>query len=66
MRQVGVTTVLRNLAEMPLYFFLLQQQGRPGSVPGVSDMTAIVVGTVLSLLVIYTIVSANIRRPKGP
>lgn len=40
----------------------LQQQGRPGSVPGISDTTAIIIGTVLSLLVIYAIVAANLRK----
>lgn len=62
---VGVTTGPRNLVEMPLLFLLLGQQDRPGSVPGMSDVTAIVVGTLLSLVVIYAIVSANLRKSRG-
>lgn len=44
--------------------FLLQQpqQPPPGSIPGVSDTAAIVIGTVLSLLVIYAIVAAHLRK----
>lgn len=41
---------------------LTQQQTPPGSVPGVSDTAAIIIGTVLSLLVIYAIVAANLRK----
>lgn len=43
---------------------LLQQppQPAPGSVPGISDAAAILIGTVLSLLVIYAIVAANLRK----
>lgn len=46
---------------------VLQQQPPPpppGSVPGVSDTAAIVIGTVLSLLVIYAIVAAHLRKEK--
>lgn len=39
-----------------------QQQTPPGSVPGISDTVAIIIGTVLSLLVIYAIVAANLRK----
>lgn len=44
--------------------FLLQQQPS-GSVPGVSDTAAIVIGTLLTLLVIYAIVAANLRKTNG-
>jgi len=47
---------------MSLAVLFLEQQGRPGSVPGISDTTAIIIGTVLSLLVIYAIVAANLRK----
>lgn len=43
----------------PLLF--LQQTAPSGSVPGVSDAAAVVVGTVLSLLVLYAIIAANLR-----
>ena len=33
-----------------------------GSVPGVSDTAAVVIGTVLSLLVLYAIIAANLRK----
>lgn len=42
---------------------LLQQpQPSPGSVPGISDAAAIIIGTALSLLVIYAIVAAHLRK----
>ncbi len=44
---------------------LLLQQQHPGSVPGVSDIVAIVIGTVLTLLVISAIVAANLRKTNG-
>ena len=44
--------------------FLLQQQP-PGSVPGVSDTAAIIIGTLLTLAVLYAIVTANLRKTKG-
>lgn len=47
---------------MSLAVLFLEQQGRPGLVPGISDTTAIIIGTVLSLLVIYAIVAANLRK----
>ncbi len=34
----------------------------PGSIPGLSDTVAIILGTVLVLLVIYAIVAANLRK----
>lgn len=45
-----------------LAVLLLQPPPRSGSVPGLSDAAAIIIGTVLSLLVIYAIVAANLRR----
>lgn len=44
--------------------FLAQQQP-PGSVPGVSDTAAIIIGTLLTLVVIYAIVAANLRKTDG-
>ena len=44
--------------------FLLQQQS-PGSVPGVSDTAAIIIGTLLTLVVLYAIVAANLRKMDG-
>ena len=41
--------------------FLLQQQP-PGSVPGLSDTAAIIIGGLVTLLVIYAIVAANLRK----
>jgi hypothetical protein len=38
-------------------------QAPPGSVPGLSDTAAILIGTFLTLLVIYAIVAAHLRRP---
>jgi hypothetical protein len=40
----------------------LEQQGIPGSVPGMSDVAATIIGTVLALVVIYAIVAANLRK----
>jgi hypothetical protein len=42
---------------------ILLQQPRPGSIPGISDTTAIVAGTLLTLVVIYAIVAAHLRKP---
>jgi len=47
---------------MPALAVLLQQPLRPGSVPGIGDTAAVAIGTVLSLVVIYAIVAANLRR----
>ena len=43
--------------------FLLQQA--PGSVSGVSDIAAIIIGTLLTLAVLYAIVAAHLRRTNG-
>lgn len=51
---------------MPAALLLLQQPLPSGSVPGVSDTTAVIIGTVLSLLVIYAIVAANLRKEDKP
>lgn len=40
-------------------------QSSPGSIPGVSDTVAIIVGTLLTVVVIYAIVAANLRKPDG-
>jgi hypothetical protein len=40
-------------------------QARPGSVPGLSDTAAIIIGTVLTLLVLYAIVAAHLRGTDG-
>ena len=37
------------------------QPGQP-AVPGLSDTAVIIIGTVLSLLVIYAIVAAHLRK----
>jgi len=49
---------------MDLPLALLQQPppSPSGSVPGISDTAAVVIGTVLSLVVIYAIVAARLRR----
>ena len=47
---------------MPAALLLLQQPLPSGSVPGVSDTAAVIIGAVLSLLVIYAIVAANLRK----
>ena len=47
---------------MPAALLLMQQSLPSGSVPGVSDTAAVIIGTVLSLLVIYAIVAANLRK----
>jgi|GEM_PF-6852704 len=50
---------------MPVPLALLQQPPPPspaGSVTGISDTAAVLIGTVLSLLVIYAIVAARFRR----
>lgn len=38
-----------------------QQPGQP-AVPGLSDTAVIIIGTVLSLLVIYAIIAAHLRK----
>jgi hypothetical protein len=43
------------------YVALLQTP--PGSVPGLSDAAAIIIGLLLTLLVIYAIVAAHLRGP---
>lgn len=37
-------------------------QTPPGSVPGVSDAAAIVIGTALTLFVLYAIAAAHLRK----
>jgi hypothetical protein len=49
---------------MPGWLFL-QSSPPSGSVPGVSDAAAVVIGAVLSLLVLYAIVSAHLRKRPG-
>lgn len=44
---------------------VLLLQSPPGSVPGVSDTVAIIVGTLLTAAVIYAIVAANLRKTDG-
>lgn len=46
---------------MSAALLLLQQPPPSGSVPGVGDTAAVVVGTVLSVLVLYAIIAANLR-----
>ena len=41
-------------------------QTPPGSVPGLSDAAAIIVGFLLTLLVIYAIVAAHLRKSDTP
>ncbi|HXF83685.1 MAG TPA: hypothetical protein VNN19_13120 [bacterium] len=55
------------VAPRALAVLLLQQPPPPpdGSVPGLSDTAAVVIGTVLSLLVLYAIVAANWRQWSG-
>ncbi len=44
---------------------VLLQQPHPGSIPGISDTTAIVAGALLTLAVIYAIVAAHLRKADG-
>jgi len=41
---------------------ILLQSSRPGSIPGISDTTAIVAGALLTLVVIYAIVVAHLQK----
>jgi hypothetical protein len=43
-------------------FGIVPLQTPPGSVPGLSDPAAIFIGAFLTLLVIYAIVAAHLRR----
>jgi hypothetical protein len=44
---------------------VLLQQPHPGSIAGISDTTAIVAGALLTLVVIYAIVAARLRKGDG-
>lgn len=50
---------------MTLGLSVFLQQPSPGSVPGVNDTAAIIIGTLLTLVVIYAIVAANLRKTDG-
>ena len=50
-----------DVALLPVLF----QQSNPGSIPGISDTTAIVAGALLTLAVIYAIVAAHLRKADG-
>jgi hypothetical protein len=54
------------VAPRALALLLLPQPPPAGSVPGLGDTAAIVIGTLLSLLVLYAIVAAHRRdRPES-
>lgn len=47
---------------MAVALWTAQQAAPAGSVPGVSDTAAVIIGTALSLLVLYAIVAAHLQQ----
>jgi hypothetical protein len=50
---------------MTVLLLVLLQQRAPGSVPGFSDAAAIIAGGLVTLVVLYAIIAANLRKRSG-